>query len=120
MFDIGLGEVIALAVIALIVFGPDHLPNAASQAGRFIRQIRQVATDARKEIGDSAGLDTLTEDLRSLQDLHPKRLIGSVMDGETTQTEGSTGQRPTSTDKPAPQRPASGGSTPQGYDPDAT
>lgn len=113
MFDVGLGEVIALAVIALIVFGPDHLPNAASQAGKFIRQIRQMATDARQEISDSAGLDSLTEDLRSFQDLHPKRIISSVMDGESTQTESATTKRP-STESRATDR------TNDGYDPDAT
>lgn len=118
MFDIGLGEVIALAVIALIVFGPDHLPNAASQAGKFVRQIRQLATDARKEISDSAGLDTLTEDLRSFQDLHPKRLIGSVMDGDKPQAEGAAATPPTT--ESVTKRSATGQSNAEGYDPDAT
>lgn len=118
MFDIGLGEVIALAVIALIVFGPDHLPNAASQAGKFVRQIRQLATDARKEISDSAGLDSLTEDLRSFQDLHPKRLIGSVMDGDQAPTDPNTGKRPAAESAAKPTTPSQ--STADGYDPDAT
>lgn len=81
MFDIGLGEFIALAVVALIVFGPDRLPKAAAQGGRALRQLREMAANARKELGDSAGLDTITEELKSLQELHPKRIISSALEG---------------------------------------
>jgi len=80
MFDIGLGEIIALAVIALIVFGPDRLPKAVAQGGKALRQLREMATNARKELGDSAGLDTISEELRSLQELHPKRIIASALE----------------------------------------
>ncbi|HEX8004928.1 MAG TPA: twin-arginine translocase TatA/TatE family subunit, partial [Trebonia sp.] len=34
MFGLGWPEIIALVVIALLVFGPEKLPQAASQAGR--------------------------------------------------------------------------------------
>lgn len=93
MFDIGLGEFIALAVIALIVFGPDRLPKAAAQGGRALRQLREMAANARKELGDSAGLDTITEEFKSLQELHPKRIISSALDGPAEPTP-SAGTKP--------------------------
>jgi sec-independent protein translocase protein TatB len=55
MFDIGLGEMIALAVIALVVFGPDRLPKYAAEAGRYLRSIRSVADKARSELRDAVG-----------------------------------------------------------------
>lgn len=80
MFDIGLGEIIVLAVIALIVFGPDQLPKAAASVGRFARQMREMASTARSELGDSAGLDSIGDELKSLRDLHPKRIIASAFE----------------------------------------
>ena len=50
MFDINLGEIGLLAVIALVVFGPERLPKAASQAGRALRQLRQMANNARDDL----------------------------------------------------------------------
>ena len=91
MFDIGLGEFIALAVIALIVFGPDRLPKAAAQGGRALRQLREMATNARKELGDSAGLDTITEEWKSLQELHPKRIISSALEAPAEPASGASG-----------------------------
>ena len=57
MFDIGIGELVALAVIGLLIFGPERLPKAAADAGRWVQQIREMALSARKEIVDSAGVD---------------------------------------------------------------
>jgi len=140
MFDIGLGEFIALAVIALIVFGPDRLPKAAAQGGRALRQLREMATNARKELGDSAGLDTITEEWKSLQELHPKRIISSALEAPADAASGSAGTSTASSPGSAPPAkaagpsgpsaagqspPTSSGTTPPapgsgGYDPDAT
>lgn len=110
MFDIGLGEFIALAVIALIVFGPDRLPKAAAQGGRALRQLREMAANARKELGDSAGLDTITEEWKSLQELHPKRIISSALEAPTEPAAGTGGQ----TGAAAPGASAGSGSSPSG------
>ena len=83
MFDIGLGEIIALAAVALLVFGPDQLPKVAAQAGRLLRDVRTMAASARQELSDSAGMDEISKDLKSLTDLHPKRLMSSVWEDPT-------------------------------------
>lgn len=84
MFDIGLGEIIVLAVIGLLVFGPEKLPRAAADAARTLRNLRAMASNARQDLADSAGLDLAeTKDtLRSIADLHPKRMMSSLLDDE--------------------------------------
>ena len=84
MFDIGIGEIALIAVIALLVFGPDRLPKAAADAGRWVRNLREMASGARKDLADSAGLDfsEAMDTVRSLQDLHPRRLASSLMSDE--------------------------------------
>lgn len=103
MFDIGLGEIIVLAALALLVFGPDHLPKAAAQAGRFVRDLRTMAASARKELSDSADLDGISADLKSLADLHPKRILTSVWEDP------SQGAAPAPTQPPAGPKPPAGG-----------
>ena len=44
MFDIGLPEFMVLAIVAMFVFGPDRLPDVARQAGRLLRQARNMLT----------------------------------------------------------------------------
>lgn len=84
MFDIGIGELLLLAVVGLLIFGPDRLPKAAADAGRWVRQIRQMATSARQELSDSAGVDFsgAMDGLREFRDLHPKRLASGLFDDD--------------------------------------
>jgi sec-independent protein translocase protein TatB len=87
MFDIGLGELLALAVVGLLVFGPDRLPKAAADAGRWVRQLKQMAANAKQDLADSAGVD-LTDTLdtvKSLGDLHPRKIATNMFqDDEPT------------------------------------
>jgi sec-independent protein translocase protein TatB len=40
VFGIGLPELMVIMVVAVVVFGPDRLPEFARQAGRLVRQVR--------------------------------------------------------------------------------
>ena len=73
MPDIGLGEVVVIAVLALLVFGPDRLPKVAADAGRMLRQMRDLATSARKDLIDAAGLQEEGEVRQAITDLDPRR-----------------------------------------------
>lgn len=73
MFDIGIGEFVLLAVVGLIVLGPDRLPQYAAQAARFLRQFRQQVDEARASVVDAVDIDPHM--LRDLRDLDPRRAL---------------------------------------------
>ena len=107
MFDIGLGELVVLAAVALLVFGPDRLPKAAAQAGRFVRDLRAMAASARKELSDSADLGDIQSDFKSIADLHPKRLVSSMLSDPTPDPASAPAPtaRPASAANPSPPSP---------------
>jgi sec-independent protein translocase protein TatB len=76
MFDIGLGELAILAVLGLLIFGPERLPKAAADAGKWVRQLRTMAANAKSELADSAGVDLsdTLDAVKSIGDLHPRKL----------------------------------------------
>ena len=46
MFDIGIGEIMIIAVIGLLVFGPERLPRAAADAAKWLKQMRVMASSS--------------------------------------------------------------------------
>jgi sec-independent protein translocase protein TatB len=72
VFGLGWPEVLALVVIALLVFGPEKLPQAAAQAGRTLRQIRQMANNAKSDLQENLGPEFANFDPT---DLHPKNFV---------------------------------------------
>lgn len=72
MFGIGFGELVAIALLAVLVFGPDRLPELAQQAGKFARQLRRFATNARDELRSELGPEFA--DLE-LTDLDPRAIV---------------------------------------------
>lgn len=72
MFGVGLPEVMVILVVAVVVFGPDRLPEFGRQAGRLVRQIRNFAVSAQDELRKELGPEYA--DLR-LTDLDPREAI---------------------------------------------
>ncbi|MFC7326669.1 sec-independent translocase [Marinactinospora rubrisoli] len=72
MFNIGGWEIITLALLALLIFGPEQLPKAAQQAGRMLRQLRRMADSAKNDIQEGLGPEFRDFDV---QDLNPKRFV---------------------------------------------
>ena len=71
VFDLSLPKLLVLAVIALVVFGPNELPKMAAKAGKALRELRQIAEGARclsdrgihhtsSRYGSNASMETLT------------------------------------------------------------
>lgn len=65
MFDIGFSELVLTAVIALIVFGPEKLPQAARTAGLWIGRFRRVLADTRREVERELGADEIRRQLHN-------------------------------------------------------
>lgn len=88
MFDIGIGEILVIAVVGLLVFGPDRLPDMAKQAGGWLRDLRRMVASARSEMSSSLGVDAryLTDPKGSLT----KDLMGDDMPKLPSKSDGVT------------------------------
>src|SRR4051812_10628054 len=61
-----------IIIVAVVVFGPDRLPDLAKQAGRFVRQVRNLAQSAQNQLREELGPEYA--DLK-LTDLDPRQAI---------------------------------------------
>jgi sec-independent protein translocase protein TatB len=94
MFDLSIPKLLVLAVIALVVFGPNELPKIAAQAGRALRDLRQIAEGAMNDLRDGMGPELADFEI---EDLNPKRLAYKHLFGDLN------------ADRAAPQQPAANG-----------
>ena len=73
MFDVGFWELAIIAVIALLVIGPERLPKAARTAGLWVGRARRMVTDVKADIdreirdGDLAEFKKAGEELKKTQ-----------------------------------------------------
>ena len=72
MFDLSIPKLLILAVIALVIFGPNELPKIASQAGRALRDLRKIAEGAKNDLREGLGPEFSDFDI---EDLNPKRFV---------------------------------------------
>ena len=72
MFGIGLPEMAVIALVAVLVFGPDRLPDLAKQAGQFIKRMRKYANAARDDLRNELGPEFSDLELR---DLDPRTIV---------------------------------------------
>jgi len=79
VFDLSLPKLLVLAVIALVVFGPDELPKVAAQAGRALRDLRQIAEGAKNDLRDGLGPEFAALEI---EDLNPRRLAHKHLFGD--------------------------------------
>ncbi|MHB1951542.1 MAG: Sec-independent protein translocase protein TatB [Acidiferrobacteraceae bacterium] len=67
MFDIPFSELFIIAIVALVVLGPKHLPEVARTVGGFVRRVRRFIDEARQELGGEMSGGQL-EEFRALRD----------------------------------------------------
>ena len=63
MFDIGFSEIVVIAVVALIVIGPERLPKAARTLGHLFGRLQRYVNEVKSDISREMELD----ELRKLQ-----------------------------------------------------
>jgi sec-independent protein translocase protein TatB len=115
MFDIGMGEFLGLAVVALLVLGPDKLPKFAADAAKFIRQVRRMANTAREDVRREIGPELQGI---SLDDLNPRNALRKhVLDDLDLDAEDDDERSGTTVEKGAPTKPQRAAAP---YDPDTT
>jgi sec-independent protein translocase protein TatB len=83
-FDIGAGELFGLAILAMLLVGPERLPKLAVEAAQWVKKARGLATKATAELRENLGPGF--EDLQP-KDLNPKtfvkKQISDLLDEET-------------------------------------
>jgi sec-independent protein translocase protein TatB len=90
VFDLSLPKLLVLAVIALVVFGPNELPKMAAKAGKALRELRRIADGAKADLREGLGPEFAEFDINDLNPRHfvQKHLL-SDLDGEMNGNNGS-------------------------------
>lgn len=59
MFDVGLSELMVIAIVALVVIGPERLPKVARTAGHLLGRLQRYVSDVKSDINREMQLDEL-------------------------------------------------------------
>lgn len=132
MFDVGFSELLIIAVVALLVLGPERLPKAARFAGLWVRRARaqwySVKSELERELAAEEFKRQFTEPMQELrpqmerlgQDLKqefdgldPKLPASVDLEGkpsESADTAGAAGAAPMPSDEAPAEAPVIGGS----------
>ena len=121
--SLGWLEIVTLMVVALLVFGPDKLPSVARDAAQMLRQVRDLAKNARSQIRTELGPEFSDFDLDSL---NPRTFVRKNLFEDDDEQDERTRQRNAGTSSAGEssegqRRPPTRGAAEQTpYDPDTT
>ena len=107
--NIGLPELLVIALVGLLVFGPDRLPKAIRDLSRMLRELRTMARGAASDLRAELGPEMADLDLRSL---HPRRFVEDALFGDDDEPDHDSAPSPVPAVLSANERPP--------YDADAT
>ncbi len=114
MFDIGFSEMMVIAVLALIVIGPERLPRVARTLGHLAGRLQRYVADVKADINREVELDELRNMRDSMQQAASNFQSSvnaevSKASAEVSKVENELNAAAASLDKP--QEPAKPGST---------
>lgn len=72
MFDIGFWELVLVAVVGLLVLGPERLPTAIRTGSLWLNRFRRAFSDIKRDIERELGTDELK------RDLHNQRIMDTL------------------------------------------
>jgi sec-independent protein translocase protein TatB len=79
VFNIGPMEFVVLALVGIVILGPDRLPQFARDAARMIRTLRDMATGAQRQLREELGPEFADLDLRNL---NPRTAVQRAVFGD--------------------------------------
>ncbi len=85
MFDIGFSEILVIAVVALIVIGPERLPKVARTLGHLFGRMQRYVNDVKADISREMELDELRKLQATMQDA--ARSVEQTVNQEISATE---------------------------------
>jgi len=68
MFDIGFSELVLIAIVALLVIGPDRLPQVARTAGMWVGKMRGFVSSVKADIDSELATDELKKIIKEQAD----------------------------------------------------
>ncbi len=68
MFDFGFGEILLLAVVALVVLGPEKMPHAARMAGAWLGRLRRTVAEIQSELEQEVAIQEMRNELKKQLD----------------------------------------------------
>ena len=85
MFDVGFSEIVVIAIVALIVIGPERLPKVARTLGHLLGRMQRYVNDVKADISREMELEELRKLQASVQDA--ARSIEQSVNTEISATE---------------------------------
>ena len=85
MFDVGFSEIVVIAIVALIVIGPERLPRVARTLGHLFGRMQRYVNDVKADIAREMELDELKRLQASVEDA--ARSIEQTVKKEVTTAE---------------------------------
>jgi sec-independent protein translocase protein TatB len=68
MFEVGFQELVLIALLALIVLGPEKLPKLAAQLGKWTGRARSMARNLRHQLENEVGYDELLKQKQAAEE----------------------------------------------------
>lgn len=99
MFDIGFSELLVIALVALVVIGPERLPRVARTAGHLLGRLQRYVGDVKSDINREIQLDELKKMQQQVED--SARDLQSSVTQEFTSLESTLNQSLAQADVPA-------------------
>lgn len=104
MFDVGFSEIVVIAIVALIVIGPERLPKVARTLGHLFGRMQRYVNDVKADISREMELEELRKLQTSVQDA--ARSIEQSVTKEISTTESELNSITASVTDVAPAPPA--------------
>lgn len=98
MFDISFTEIMVIAVVALIVVGPERLPKVARTLGHLLGRVRRYVSDVKNDIQREMEVEELNELHSSVQEA--AHSIENSVREEVSELQAATDIRTTTTPTP--------------------
>ena len=99
MFNIGLPELLIIVAVALIVFGPNKLPELARAFGRAMREFKKATEEVKQSF------EAETRDLEEFKTQITEEHITNLIEETSASTE-AISEPASSTEAPAPEQPS--------------
>ncbi|MGL4193141.1 MAG: Sec-independent protein translocase protein TatB [Vibrio sp.] len=74
MFDVGFWELVLIAIVALVVLGPERLPHAIRSVAKFVSTAKSMANSVKDELARELKVQELQENLRKAEQMGMQNL----------------------------------------------